>query len=87
MVNLILKCSEMVYPLNYNNPKVQSYMQHMKPLFSLFHAPIIVYPPAMLTILTTLHSKYIHASLALPCLAAACGSDTAPAASRVMRSW
>lgn len=29
----------------------------------------------MLTILTTLHSKYIHASLALPCLAAACGSD------------
>lgn len=29
----------------------------------------------MLTLLTTLHSKYIHASLALPCLAAACGSD------------
>lgn len=29
----------------------------------------------MLTILTTLHSKYIHASLALPCLAAACNSD------------
>ena len=29
----------------------------------------------MLTILTTLHSKYIHASLALPYLAAACGSD------------
>lgn len=29
----------------------------------------------MLTLLTTLHSKYIHASLALPCLAAVCGSD------------
>jgi anaerobic magnesium-protoporphyrin IX monomethyl ester cyclase len=29
----------------------------------------------MLTLLTTLHSKYIHASLALPCLAAACGHD------------
>ncbi|PKN12490.1 MAG: B12-binding domain-containing radical SAM protein [Deltaproteobacteria bacterium HGW-Deltaproteobacteria-4] len=29
----------------------------------------------MLTLLTTLHSKYIHASLALPCLAAACASD------------
>ena len=29
----------------------------------------------MLTLLTTLHSKYIHASLALPCLAAACNSD------------
>jgi anaerobic magnesium-protoporphyrin IX monomethyl ester cyclase len=29
----------------------------------------------MLTILTTLHSKYIHASLALPCLSAACDSD------------
>ena len=29
----------------------------------------------MLTLLTTLHSKYIHASLALPCLAAACSSD------------
>jgi anaerobic magnesium-protoporphyrin IX monomethyl ester cyclase len=29
----------------------------------------------MLTLLTTLHSKYIHASLALPCLAAACDSD------------
>jgi anaerobic magnesium-protoporphyrin IX monomethyl ester cyclase len=43
--------------------------------FSLLPSPIIVYPPAMLTILTTLHSKYIHASLALPCLAAACGSD------------
>ncbi|SEA12517.1 anaerobic magnesium-protoporphyrin IX monomethyl ester cyclase [Desulfuromusa kysingii] len=27
----------------------------------------------MLTLLTTLHSKYIHASLALPCLAAYCG--------------
>ena len=29
----------------------------------------------MLTLLATLHSKYIHASLALPCLAAACASD------------
>lgn len=43
--------------------------------FSLFHTEIIVYPPAMLTLLVTLHSKYIHASLALPCLAAACGDD------------
>ncbi|SHI47781.1 anaerobic magnesium-protoporphyrin IX monomethyl ester cyclase [Malonomonas rubra DSM 5091] len=29
----------------------------------------------MRTLLTTLHSKYIHASLALPCLAAFCGDD------------
>lgn len=29
----------------------------------------------MRTLLTTLHSKYIHASLALPCLAAYCGDD------------
>ena len=29
----------------------------------------------MLTILTTLHSKFIHNSLALPCLAAYCGND------------
>ncbi len=29
----------------------------------------------MRTLLTTLHSKYIHASLALPCLAAYCGAD------------
>lgn len=29
----------------------------------------------MRTILTTLHSKYIHNSLALPCLAAYCGDD------------
>ncbi len=29
----------------------------------------------MKTVLATLHSKYIHASLALPCLAAYCGSD------------
>lgn len=29
----------------------------------------------MKTLLTTLHSKYIHASLALPCLAAYCGAD------------
>jgi anaerobic magnesium-protoporphyrin IX monomethyl ester cyclase len=29
----------------------------------------------MRTILTTLHSKYIHASLALPCLAAYCGPE------------
>ena len=29
----------------------------------------------MRTILTTLHSKYIHNSLALPCLAAYCGED------------
>ena len=29
----------------------------------------------MLTLLTTLHSKYIHASLALPCLAAACSNN------------
>jgi len=29
----------------------------------------------MRTLLTTLHSKYIHASLALPCLAAYCGKD------------
>lgn len=31
--------------------------------------------PLMRTLLTTLHSKYIHASLALPCLAAYCGKD------------
>jgi len=30
---------------------------------------------AMRTLLTTLHSKYIHASLALPCLAAYCGDQ------------
>jgi len=30
---------------------------------------------AMLTLLTTLHSKYIHASLALPCLAAYCRDE------------
>lgn len=30
---------------------------------------------AMRTLLTTLHSKYIHPSLALPCLAAYCGED------------
>jgi len=29
----------------------------------------------MRTLLTTLHSKYIHASLALPCLAAYCGEE------------
>ncbi|MCD6580405.1 MAG: DUF4080 domain-containing protein [Desulfuromusa sp.] len=29
----------------------------------------------MRTLLTTLHSKYIHASLALPCLAAYCGTE------------
>lgn len=29
----------------------------------------------MKTLLTTLHSKYVHASLALPCLAAYCGRD------------
>ncbi len=29
----------------------------------------------MRTLLTTLHSKYVHASLALPCLAAFCGDD------------
>ncbi len=29
----------------------------------------------MKTLLTTLHSKYIHASLALPCLAAYCGEE------------
>ena len=29
----------------------------------------------MRTLLTTLHSKYIHASLALPCLATFCGND------------
>ncbi len=29
----------------------------------------------MRTLLTTLHSKYIHASLALPCLAAFCGEE------------
>lgn len=29
----------------------------------------------MRTLLTTLHSKYIHASLALPCLSAYCGRD------------
>lgn len=29
----------------------------------------------MLTLLVTLHSKYIHASLALPCLAAYCGPE------------
>ncbi len=29
----------------------------------------------MRTLLTTLHSKYIHPSLALPCLAAYCGAD------------
>ncbi len=29
----------------------------------------------MRTLLTTLHSKYIHASLALPCLASYCGTD------------
>ncbi|WP_321391831.1 DUF4080 domain-containing protein [uncultured Desulfuromusa sp.] len=29
----------------------------------------------MQTLLTTLHSKYIHASLALPCLAAYCGEE------------
>ena len=29
----------------------------------------------MRTLLTTLHSKYIHASLALPCLAAYCGAN------------
>lgn len=29
----------------------------------------------MRTLLTTLHSKYIHASLALPCLSAYCGCD------------
>ncbi|HEY5672254.1 MAG TPA: radical SAM protein [Malonomonas sp.] len=31
--------------------------------------------PHMRTLLTTLHSKYIHASLALPCLAAFCAED------------
>lgn len=31
--------------------------------------------PAMRTLLTTLHSKYIHASLALPSLAVHCGAD------------
>ena len=29
----------------------------------------------MRTLLTTLHSKYVHASLALPCLAAYCGDE------------
>lgn len=29
----------------------------------------------MRTILTTLHSKFIHNSLALPCLATYCGAD------------
>ena len=31
--------------------------------------------PIMKTLLTTLHSKYIHASLALPCLATYCGEE------------
>jgi anaerobic magnesium-protoporphyrin IX monomethyl ester cyclase len=32
----------------------------------------LLYNPAMKLLLTTLHSRYIHSSLALPCLAASC---------------
>jgi anaerobic magnesium-protoporphyrin IX monomethyl ester cyclase len=43
------------------------------PQFPLYVPTTLGYPYCMRTILTTLHSKFIHNSLALPCLAAYCG--------------
>ena len=45
-------------------------------LHNLLYIPLpLRYPCHMRTILATLHSKFIHNSLALPCLAAYCGDD------------
>ena len=45
-------------------------------LHNLLYIPLpLRYPCLMRTILATLHSKFIHNSLALPCLAAYCGED------------
>ena len=45
----------------------------MRAIFPSHCRRLIRYPAAMRTILTTLHSKFIHPSLALPYLAAFCG--------------
>ncbi len=52
-----------------------NFADSQKQHFPLYLHPTHGYPYIMRTILTTLHSKFIHNSLALPCLVAYCGTE------------